>query len=272
MITFPLLGKAGRLGNQLWQIASTIGIARARGEEVSFPDWAYRPYFSLPDEFFTDDNGTDASTLVPHMDRRCAQYLQDFNLWKDVQDEIQEYLSPSELVLDYFMENHQWLLTTRPLIGVHVRRGDNAFDPGTPDKYLYHPLRSNQYYQTAIDSLPADIEVVVFSDDIPWCEQNMPYVLDRPCHFFHGGTPRPKEHEPDYETAPITDWIDLVGLALTEHHILSNSTYAWWGAFLSGDPHPFYPSNWFGKNLDYIDASLMFPDGWVQVHDPTVVA
>jgi len=45
MITFSKLEKKGHLGNQLFQIASTIGIAKSNGQEFGFPKWSYNFYF-----------------------------------------------------------------------------------------------------------------------------------------------------------------------------------------------------------------------------------
>ena len=48
-LTFHL-GSAGQLGNQLWQIAGTIAIARRNGAEAVFRnDWPYRPFFAIPE-------------------------------------------------------------------------------------------------------------------------------------------------------------------------------------------------------------------------------
>jgi len=47
------LGERGRLGNQLFQIAGTIGIAASMDTDPVFlKSWNYRTYFSLPDRFF----------------------------------------------------------------------------------------------------------------------------------------------------------------------------------------------------------------------------
>jgi hypothetical protein len=48
--------------------------------------------------------------------------------------------------------------------------------------------------------------------------------------------------------------------------VVPNSTFGWWGAWLSRDPAPRYPTPWFGPALqpDH-DASLMFPAKWVPV-------
>ena len=54
MITYRNLGRNGQLGNQLWQIASTAGIAHREGDQAGFPFWRYRRYFSIPAEMFPD--------------------------------------------------------------------------------------------------------------------------------------------------------------------------------------------------------------------------
>ena len=46
MITFSLLEKKGNLGNQLFQIASVIGIAKANNQPFAFPTWSYAGYFA----------------------------------------------------------------------------------------------------------------------------------------------------------------------------------------------------------------------------------
>ena len=47
MISYKLLGLQGALGNQLWEIAGTYGIAKRRGQLAAFPKWFYQPYFGL---------------------------------------------------------------------------------------------------------------------------------------------------------------------------------------------------------------------------------
>lgn len=47
-ISFSKLGNHGRLGNQLFQIASTMGLAEKYGATASFPRWAYEQYFETP--------------------------------------------------------------------------------------------------------------------------------------------------------------------------------------------------------------------------------
>lgn len=257
------LGKVGRLGNQLFEVASTLGIARAQGLEPAFPSWDYQHVFSCPPEYFgQNSNGAySPEDFAGHLDSRARVYLQDYGLWKDVASEVVEWFTPSDFANGILHVYANVLdLHPRPYLSLHVRRGDNVYDPGVPDKNLYHPPRPISYYVEAIQQMEGQYEtLVIFSDDIPWCKST--FAGYNPI-FFEGGKPRLKEHEPGYKTEPFDDWIDLLMMAYCEKHIISNSTYSWWGAWLSGDDSPIYPWPFFGPKLDYTDASLMFPESW----------
>lgn len=267
MITFSKLGKCGRLGNQLWQVASTAGIAQTLGQSAGFLYWDYRPFFRVPDEFFPENmlqreiTQADRTPLVSHMDPRCREYLQDLGLWETIAPQVWSWFQPSEMALGKIREIHWFRELPRPCLSIHVRRGDNAKAPNN-----CHPLRPWHYYESAIEELDGQFEsIVVFSDDPEWCRTAFQgYQLKYDISFFEG-VPRVKEHEVGYRTNPFSDWLDLQVMSMCDLHILSNSTYSWWGAFLSHDPAPIYPWPFFGSDLDYIDCSLMFPDTWQRI-------
>lgn len=280
MITCPWMGGSGRLGNQLWQIASTVGIARRLNDEPRFPPWAYQKFFNVPDEWFVRraedlNDGTIVTEAgwrhLEHMDLRARDYLQDYSLWSKYADEFRVHFSPT---IEAFSEIHRlgeaFFRLERPLLGVHVRRGDNA-TAHLRNEQGHHPLRPMSYYQHAIQQFPMCNSIAVFSDDIPWCRQAFSgFPMPQNKYFFEGGPARPKEHEPEYQTAPVLDWIDLLAFTFCDYYVLSNSTYSWWGAFLSGMPgnHIIYPDPWYGPKLPYIKASLMFPPSWRRLeHD-----
>jgi len=117
-------------------------------------------------------------------------------------------------------------------VSIHVRRKD----------YLslseqYHLLDEN-YYKQAIDMLDKNINIVIFSDDIDWCQKNFNYNN----LFFID------------ETDPILN-IHLMSLCI--NNIISNSTFAFWGAYLNQNKNKkvIAPMKWFKK-----DYSLMISD------------
>lgn len=263
MIVCSQLGRTGRLGNQLWQVAATIGMAHARHDTFSFPQWDYQPYFSVPDIYFSDAPGTEASDLVFHMPASAKPYLQDYSLFAEIEDKIREWLQPSPVAVNAIESCHEFLGLPRPLLSLHVRRGDNVpgADRGVADKHLYHPMPPLSYYmrgaETYLHGGDHYNSVACFSDDIDWCRDNIT------ADYYHVGEPRAKEHTPEYHD-PFNDWLDLFLMARCQHHVVPNSTYGWWGAFLAADPDPIVPRPWFGPRID-ADADLMFPKGWRQL-------
>lgn len=265
MITCGRLGNLGRLGNQLWQIASTAGIAQQVGQSAGFHQWDYRPFFNLPDEFFPSDyfsrelHQAKDSPLVGHMAPLSREYLQDYHLWEAIAPEVWKWFQPSKTAKAFLRQQIEFIQLPRPIVSVHVRLGDNLRSPNN-----CHPCRPISYYHEALDRLsPWAESVVIFSDDIPWCREAFKgRDIDL---FFEGGAPRKKEHEKGYRTDPFSDWIDLCAMTMCDLHIISNSTYAWWGAYLSTDAHPIYPIPFFGSELDWVDTSLMFPPNWTPI-------
>lgn len=134
-ITCSTLGVQGRLGNQLWQVASVLGASRRLGEKPFLPDWDYRPYFNVPDEWFESPVGRVREAVKfmgdrVHVDQRS--YLQDWDMIVDVQDELREVFAPSELALTILRRHleetgQEWLwYLPDDAISLHVRRGDNT--------------------------------------------------------------------------------------------------------------------------------------------------
>jgi hypothetical protein len=230
-ITYRLLGQpaVGRLGNQLWEIASTIGIAHRRGERAGFPFWRYTPYFSVPPELFPDLAAVDGEDLG-------LDYLQDLRYLDGVEDTIRAYFAPGPQLRERIERRNAALLALPHRTSVHVRRAD----------YLHHPQEFHSlplsYYHEAMALLPPPY--LVFSDDLPWCRTHFP---PESCVFM--------EHNRNYE--------DLFLITMCDAHITSNSTLSWWGAWLGSGP-AVYPRTWYGPARDHVDPTLVFPaDGIV---------
>lgn len=263
-VTYPDLGRCGRLGNQLHQIASTIGLARKHGARPQFPpDWIYRPFLSLPDEMYGTEPGVCASDLATDLNPQERPYLQSVSLWWDVRDEVLACLQPSVPALNALRHDPDARALDalpKPILAVHVRRGDNAHDPWTADKHLYHPLRPLAYYETAMDHLRASAgSVAVFGDDPEWNRANLR------ADWFSNGVPMPIEQDPAYATTAPWDWLDLFMMVRCHSFVLSNSTFGAWAAILSGAQTVLFPENWYGPIVaSYADASRMMLPHWTE--------
>jgi hypothetical protein len=258
--TFPELERAGRLGNQAFQIAGTLGIARAHGGEPRFPTtWSYRPFFSIPDEYFSDEPGTPAWKLATGIDERIRIHLQDVSLWQDVEDTVSAWFAPSPEALARLRLMPIYNVPIRT-IALHVRRGDYVQES---DSFWVPTL---EYFTRAIGLLSTDVPIVIFSDGPDWCRKALlPLLGDRAT--VYEGVPRLKPEEPGYrkEEEPL-DWIDLFAMARMALHVTSNSSYSWWGAWLSSDPSPIAPLRWYGPKLSWISPEPIFraTRGWLR--------
>lgn len=261
------LGRHGRLGNALFQLAATAGIADRMGTVPRFnADWMHRPYFSVPDEFFTDDFtgcvDAAATPAVEHIDPRARTYLQDLALFERIMPMLREWFGPSPLAEAQIEECSAFHELPGPILSVHARRGDKVpgQDPGTPDIHRYFVLPSLAYYRAGINRYgPWAASVVTFGDDPAWNAANLS------ADYHHVGLPRPKEQEPDFLTAPVLDHVDLFLQARCERHVLSGSTFGIWAALLAGDDQAIYPFPVYGPKLAYIDETLLYPKSWCRL-------
>lgn len=250
--TYDMLELNGRLGNQLWQIASTIGVSRKNGGTARFrPDWEYRQFFSVPDFYFdpvpSDEPVYDGGT----------EYLQQTKYFEFMEDEIRGYFEPTMNVRMYLKENYEKFFGVGHKTALHVRRGD----------YLKHPEifppATQEYYRAATD-LAFDenptTTFILFSDDLRWCLNNLRHLgLDGRTFIPIEGRPRPVEVV-DRKGDP-QDQYDLFLMSMCDSHIISNSTFSWWGGFLANEnPGPIYPDPWF-----LTVESTKMPEHWRKI-------
>jgi hypothetical protein len=123
-------------------------------------------------------------------------------------------------------------------VSLHVRRGDYTL---SAEGSIALPL---DYYRRAIDLIRqrfADPTFFVFSDDLEFARQNLPTDIRR---VFVEGNDDFSSHE------------DLRLMAACQHHIIANSSFSWWGAWLNPNPEKFVvaPRHW------HLSAERVYPD------------
>jgi hypothetical protein len=134
-----------------------------------------------------------------------------------------------------------------PYAAVHVRRGDYVSVDRNTDRL---GVCTVSYFQSAISLLGTDLPIVVVSDDPAWCETHLRGLDPRRLRIVTGGNP--------------TD--DLFLLAHSSEHVLSNSTFSWWGAILSETSMVIAPTPWFDSD-DY--GAGLAVNGWVYLDKRT---
>jgi hypothetical protein len=246
-LSFPYLGQGGRLGNQLWQLAATAGIAFQRGLEPRFPPWPYQPYLNVPREFFV-------AVSLAESDEMAGGHYQDLHHFSAIEDEVKRWFQPAPGVMDRLFGDRVPFAAIGHTTAVHVRRGDYLHYP------QHHPILPLDYYRRAAEIVRTerpDTMFVVFSDDVDWCESSsLAEALGGQSLF---------QRDVICRVGAPHDLPDLLLMMACNRHIIANSTYSWWAAYLSADPAPIYPSVWFGPAYEGVPWQKMLPDIWIEV-------
>jgi Glycosyl transferase family 11 len=117
----------------------------------------------------------------------------------------------------------------------------------------FHGTNSLEYYERGIHFLATrlkDVRFFVFADDPSWGRTNLTKLPYSFCFVTHNREDR------DYE--------DLRLMSLCKHHVISNSTFSWWAAWLSSsspDKTVVAPRKWF--NDPQYQSNDIIPELWV---------
>jgi len=133
---------------------------------------------------------------------------------------------------------------------VQVRRGDYALSPGIRKR---HGLLGIDYFETALgqlERLQPISQVFVFTDDPAWCEANLQL-----------GYPQTVVRVPEADNSPANS---LFVLSRGHRFVVSNSTFGWWGAWLSDarGKQIVAPAAWF---QDSTPSHRVVPSDWTRV-------
>lgn len=134
---------------------------------------------------------------------------------------------------------------------VNVRRGDFVSDEKTRK---FHGYMDAEYYTSGLKRLRqtgAFDHVFVFSDEPEWCASNLhlPGNIEVVAHRFAG--------------PHFTHYIHL--MASCSGFVIPNSTFGWWGAWLSNvsGNQIVSPRNWFADKS--VDTTDLIPNSWVRL-------
>ncbi|MBS1646336.1 MAG: alpha-1,2-fucosyltransferase [Bacteroidetes bacterium] len=168
--------------------------------------------------------------------------------FKDAEQQIRKEFTITTLLNNEIKKTAENIKNTNSIC-LHIRRGDLI----TSSVYSSSiGALSMEYYTQAIHYIKQQIEnptFFIFSDDIEWCKQNI--ILPDPTFYMNNTTAGEKAEG------------HLHLMQQCKHFIISNSTYAWWGAWLSANKNKrvIYPENWY-KDSKYNNPS-MSPKSWV---------
>ncbi len=173
-------------------------------------------------------------------------YWQSEKYFLDIRDRMMDTYRFPELQKDWQKELAK-RLRERCSVSVHVRRGDYLRFP------RYQGICTPEYYHRAMgyfrERFPGQAEFYIFTNDFPWAREAFP---QDDCHFVEGNT-------------GTESFRDMQLMGLCRHHIIANSSFSWWGAWLDPDPLKIViaPRRWVDDPTE--DQSSIVPEGWMRM-------
>jgi hypothetical protein len=177
-------------------------------------------------------------------------YWQNETYFKAVGDTIRKDFSFSPFVSEETRELVERTLANPKSIAVHIRRRDYVENPLTNS---FHGVCGLEYYQSALNTIAEKINaspsLFIFTDDPVWVREN----------FETCGYPSSIVDIPQHKDEP---WNDMHLMSLCRHHIIANSSFSWWGAWLSEEKGVICaPKRWFVQDKNKNDSPV--PERWI---------
>lgn len=266
----------GGLGNQLFQIAAVLHYSKLYGHQAVFRNVIDLPNYTGESRhtYWKYLNGNNNLNLETHISIKnyvtynekkfnydtfekknmnviLNGYFQSSKYVDFVRHEMLSLIKSNTNVIQYINQKYSNLIDKdEDLISLHIRRGD----------YLklshYHTNLDMNYYKQALSMVQAKhylhnmfipLKVLVFSNDIEWCKENIP-PLDPKLHFIF---------------ISDEDYVEMLLMSKCKYNIIANSSFSWWASYINEHKDKFViaPKKWFGKsgpnNWDDIYASYM---------------
>ncbi len=135
-------------------------------------------------------------------------------------------------------------------VALHVRRGDYVSNPNTNK---VHGSLGVDYYERSMEAMVSKLpkpHFFVFSDDPTWART----------HFGDTGSVTIVDVNDEAHAHE-----DMRLMSLCAHHIIANSSFSWWGAWLAEnlDKIVIAPQKWFQDPV--LETKDLIPESWLRL-------
>jgi hypothetical protein len=243
MISFSNLGSLGRLGNQMFQYAALKGISAHHSTDYCLPtDTSLHKCFQIPNKKSDVYSPTIKETtyefdekLFNFSEGDLYGFFQTEKYFSHIEQELRKDFRFCDIIYKTCSHYRKHILSEK-VVALHVRRGDYITDPN-------FCLLDLDYYTEALKYFP-DSEIMVLSDDINWCREQ--FISER-FKFSFSNNP----------------FIDLCLMSLCDYHIISNSSFSWWGSWLAKSKKTIAPQNWFDGEYSSWNTKDLYRKDWI---------
>lgn len=175
-------------------------------------------------------------------------YWQTSKYWSDIRGDIRQDFLFSPIKEEKVLELIN-IIQSFNTVSIHVRRGDYLLPE---NDRLFGNICTLEYYEKAIEYIKnqyPDIKFVFFTNDAQWVKEQ--FQME---NVFYAN---------DYINDDMPDWYDMHLMSQCNHHIIANSSFSWWGAYLDQkiDKIVIAPSKW----LNGKQAKDIYEENWIKI-------
>jgi len=270
----------GGLGNQMFQFAAGLGLAKSKSASLKIDSSAFRTYqlhkfdllkwavqsveaeplelkkllekklFILPSKKFKEKQFSfDPEFFSINPPVYLEGYWQSEKYFKHVREELLGLFVPVLELSEYSRGIKKSISDSPCAVSLHVRRGDYLLSKNQS----VHGSCGLDYYQKCIqyfENKYSDLNFFVFSDDITWAKENLKFKGQSE---YVDGNGVDRNHE------------DMLLMSLCRHNVIANSSFSWWGAWLNKNAgqEVIAPKQWFATGkYNYQD---IYCEGWMKL-------
>lgn len=186
---------------------------------------------------------------------RLYGYFQSELYFVGIADKIRGVFQPRESLSAAALEMARQIDAATLPVSVHVRRGDYV---SLASIAKTHGILDAAYYRRALRLMAgligSDATLFVFSDDPEAAAEMIAALPARLAVVVRGDPARP--------------WEDMRLMARCRHHVIANSSFSWWGAWLNPSPDKIVigPRQWFQPlGLRRYNLCDLYPAGWILI-------
>lgn len=212
--------------------------------------WPIDPFIFVEQTPFRFDSRLRKAPAFKQQNLYLMGYWQSYKYFEDIKSSLQTEISPKS-ALDSHYQNYLEQIQSKPSTMVHVRRGDYV---NLASAAKVHGFIGLEYYQKGMQAIlekSPDTHFFVFSDDLAWAKESLPYPDQ--CTFV--------------ESLNSGDAViqELELMTHCQNHLIANSSLSWWAAWLSKSVNGLVicPSQWTtDANMNWDD---LLPANWQRI-------
>ena len=226
---------------------------------------------------------------IPHTEQslKLFGYFQSYKYFADQQETIYRLIRLRETQAKYANTTIAYDKT----IAMHFRVGDYAQLPN------HHPLMTLEYYTQALTQFLKDVQTAnarasALCETLEQIGERIAgehtwqilYFCEKPDQaYVETKLITPLKANPLFKDKftfqcidhQLEDWEQVIVMSLCKHHIIANSTFSWWGAYLGLGGNPpniggaslvYYPRTWFGSAVGQKNMNDLFPPHWHRIN------